>query len=60
MNKTETKWAITVAKSGVVEVEAESKDEALKKVEEESLTSDIQWEDSWNIVDIDRVLPEYL
>ena len=58
MNKERSIWAVTVAKSGVVEVEAESEDEAMKVVEEELPTTRIQWEDAWNIVDIDKILNE--
>lgn len=52
------RWAITVAKSGVLEIEADSEDEAIKAVEDKPMTTRIQWEDSWNIVDIDRVANE--
>lgn len=46
------KWEVTVAKSGVIEVEATSADEALKILDEVPTSRAIQWEDSWNIADI--------
>ena len=58
MSGEKTKWAITVAKSGVLEIEADSEEEAMKVVEDKPLTTWIQWEDSWNIVDIDKGVNE--
>ncbi len=52
------KWNITVAKSGVIEIEAASENEALEIVNETPLTNQIQWEDSWNVVDVDRGVRE--
>lgn len=36
---------------GSIEIEAESEDEAIKKVEDLNITERIQWEDEWNAVD---------
>lgn len=47
------KWDVTVAKSGVIEVEAASREEALEIVSKEILTEKIEWEDAWNIVDVE-------
>lgn len=47
------KWNVIVAKSGVIEVEASSREEALEILSKEILTEKIEWEDSWNIVDVD-------
>ena len=52
------KWEVTVAKSGVIEVEATSEDEALKILEEVPLSRTIQWEDSWNVADINCCVNE--
>ncbi|MDD6243219.1 MAG: hypothetical protein PUA99_08870 [Roseburia hominis] len=49
------KWMVTVAKSGVLEVEADTEQEAYELIENLSLTKLIQWEDSWNVVDIDKL-----
>lgn len=46
------KWEVTVAKSGVIEIEAASEDEVITILEKEPLSKLIQWEDSWNIADI--------
>ena len=51
------KWMVTVAKSGVLEVEADTEQEAYELIENLSLTKLIQWEDSWNVVDIDKLSP---
>lgn len=51
-------WEITVAKSGCIEIEAETEAEAMKIASEMPLTKLIQWEDSWNIVDINTVVTE--
>ena len=53
MNNEKKQWEITVAKSGVLYVEAVSKEEALKVLSESVLTNLIQWEDAWNILDIE-------
>lgn len=47
------KWNVTVAKSGVIEVEASSRKEVLEIISKEILTEKIEWEDSWNIVDVE-------
>ena len=49
------KWMVTVAKSGVLEVEAKTEQEVYEVLNDASLTKLIQWEDSWNVVDMDRV-----
>ena len=49
------KWMITVAKSGVLEVEANTEQEAYEVLNKVPLTKLIQWEDSWNVVDMERI-----
>ena len=49
------KWMVTVAKSGVLEVEAKTEQEVYEVLNDASLTKLIQWEDSWNVVDMDRI-----
>ncbi len=51
------KWMVTVAKSGVIEIEASTEQEAYKVTENTNLSHMIQWEDSWNVVDIDKLSP---
>lgn len=52
------KWEVTVAKSGVIEIEAASEDEVITILEKEPLSKLIQWEDSWNIADINLCAKE--
>lgn len=54
IDKTNT-WMVTVAKSGVLEIEAGTVQEVYTLLNNTSLTKLIQWEDSWNVVDIDKV-----
>ena len=49
------KWMITVANSGVLEVEANTEQEAYEVLNKVPLTKLIQWEDSWNVVDMERI-----
>lgn len=49
------KWMVTVAKSGVLEVEAKTEQEVYEVLNDAPLTKLIQWEDSWNVVDMDRI-----
>lgn len=49
------KWMVTVAKSGVLEVEAKTEQEVYEVLNNVPLTKLIQWEDSWNVVDMDRI-----
>ncbi len=49
------KWMVTVAKSGVLEIEAGSEQEAYTVLNDVSLTKLIHWEDSWNVVDIEKI-----
>lgn len=53
-NKEIDRWNITVAKSGVIDIMACSEEEAISTLSNEVLTEKIQWEDSWNVVDIER------
>ena len=50
------KWMVTVAKSGVLEIEADSEQEAYMLLNDVPLTTLIQWEDSWNVVDIEKIV----
>ena len=50
------KWMVTVAKSGVLEIEADSEQEAFTVLNDVPLTKLIQWEDSWNVVDIEKIV----
>ena len=47
------KWNVIVAKSGVIGIEASSREEALEILSKEILSEKIEWEDSWNIVDVE-------
>lgn len=50
------KWDITIMKMGSIQIEAETEEDAIKKVENiVSLSEYITWEDGWNAVDISRV-----
>lgn len=55
MTAEKNKWMVTVAKSGVLEIEAGSEQEAYTVLNDVPLTTLIQWEDSWNVVDIERI-----
>ncbi len=45
-------WDVTIMKMGSIQIEAETKDEAIKKVESMvSLQVNTNWEDNWNAVD---------
>lgn len=45
-------WDITIAKTGSVVIEADTEEEALRKVELANASENIKWEDGWNAVDI--------
>lgn len=47
----EKMWDVTITKMGSIEIEAESEEEAIQKVECMNMTEQIQWEDGWNAVD---------
>lgn len=49
------KWNVIVAKSGVIEVEAPSREDAIDILSKQIMTEKIEWEDSWNIVDVEGV-----
>lgn len=50
------KWDITIMKMGSIQIEAETEEDAIKKVENiVSLSEYITWEDGWNAVDISGV-----
>lgn len=53
MTDSKNKWIVTVAKSGVLEIEAGTEQEAYIALNNAYLTKLIQWEDSWNVVDIE-------
>lgn len=43
-------------KMGSIQIEAETEDEAIKKAEQLALLSEsVNWEDSWNAVDVCKV-----
>lgn len=44
-------WDVTITKMGSIEIEAESEEEAIKKVDNMNIAEKIQWEDGWNAVD---------
>ena len=46
-------WDVTIMKMGSIQIEAETEDEAIRKAE--SMVSsqvNVNWEDSWNAVDV--------
>lgn len=49
-------WDVTIMKIGSIQIEAETEDEAIKKVEYLALLPEsVNWEDSWNAVDVCKV-----
>lgn len=46
------KWNITISKTGVIEVLAETEEEAIKIADSMKPENQIYWEDAWSIVDV--------
>ena len=46
------KWDVTISKIGVIEVLAETKEDAMEIANDTGAENKIYWEDSWNVVDI--------
>lgn len=46
------KWDVTISKTGVIEVLAENKEEAMEIANSTETEEQIFWEDSWSVVDV--------
>lgn len=52
----EKTWDVTIMKMGSIRIKAETEEEAIEKVESLEITStSVNWEDSWNAVDVSVV-----
>lgn len=52
----EKTWDVTIMKMGSIQIEAETEDEAIKKAEYLALLPErVNWEDTWNAVDVCKV-----
>lgn len=52
----EKTWDVTIMKMGSIQIEAETEEEAIEKAESLAFTSaSINWEDSWNVVDVCKI-----
>jgi hypothetical protein len=52
------KFVVTVVRYGGVTVEANSREEAIKEVEDNALLSDVSWDDDWTVTDAVDVAEE--
>lgn len=48
----ENVWDVTITKMGAIKIIAESEEAAIEKAEHMDISTMIQWEDSWNAVDV--------
>lgn len=49
-------WDVTIMKMGSIQIEAETEEKAIEKAENLALMHEsVNWEDSWNAVDVCRV-----
>lgn len=49
-------WDVTIMKMGSIKIDAETEEEAIEKAENFALMPEsVNWEDSWNAVDVCKV-----
>lgn len=49
-------WDVTIMKMGSIKIDAETEEEAIEKAENLALMPEsVNWEDSWNAVDVCKV-----